>query len=103
MALDSLSVAARIRANGGVLSYRDLDAMDVPRSAVAAARAGREIVQVRERWFAVPDAPSDVVRAGADLQELASSDDAVLHLQQARQFTLFHEARIARFARRNRA
>jgi very-short-patch-repair endonuclease len=56
-------VAARIRANGGALSYRDLDALGVSRSAVAAALAAGSILPVRTRWFAVPDAPPDVARA----------------------------------------
>ncbi|MGR0320912.1 endonuclease domain-containing protein [Agromyces sp. ZXT2-3] len=52
-----------IRANGGALPYRALDELEVPRRAVRAAVLDGTVVQVRERWFAVPDAPGDVVRA----------------------------------------
>jgi hypothetical protein len=46
---------------------------------------------------------ADVVRVRPVLQELASSNDALLRLQQVRQRTLIHEARIARFAWRDTA
>lgn len=56
-------VARVIRSNGGVVPYRLLDSHGVPRADVHRARSAGAIVQVRERWFAVPDAPSDVIRA----------------------------------------
>jgi len=52
-----------IRANGGALSYRELDAGGIPRSAVSAAVAAGVIERVRRGWFATTDAPRDVVRA----------------------------------------
>lgn len=57
------AVANHIRANGGVLSYRAMDAAGIGRASVASARAAGLITRVRQRWFAVPDAPADVVRA----------------------------------------
>ncbi|QEO14113.1 DUF559 domain-containing protein [Agromyces intestinalis] len=63
MPLSPNVVAARIRANSGALPYRSLDALGVERRDVARARDAGAIMQVRPRWFAVPDAPLDVVRA----------------------------------------
>ena len=40
-----------------------LAALGVPHSDVRRARAAGAVVQIRERWFGVPDAPTDVVRA----------------------------------------
>ncbi|WP_172979752.1 endonuclease domain-containing protein [Agromyces agglutinans] len=57
------AVARCIRSHGGALAYRHLDAYGIPRQAVTRARSAGAIVQVRQRWFAVPDAPPDVVRA----------------------------------------
>jgi very-short-patch-repair endonuclease len=85
-------VAARIRANGGALSYRDLDALGVSRSAVAAALAAGSILPVRTRRFAVPDAPPDVARAVrvggsltatslARLEGLWTRPDSLLHVR----------------------
>lgn len=52
-----------IRANGGALSYRELDAGGIPRAAVSAAVSAGAIERVRRGWFATTDAPRDVVRA----------------------------------------
>ncbi|RZS68621.1 uncharacterized protein DUF559 [Agromyces ramosus] len=52
-----------IRANGGALSYRELDRGGIPRAAVSAAVSDHAIQRVRRGWFAIPDAPRDVVRA----------------------------------------
>ncbi|WP_401000909.1 endonuclease domain-containing protein [Agromyces sp. GXQ0307] len=81
-----------VRANGGALPYRALDELGVSRRAVAAAVRGGRLVQVRERWFAVPDAPHDVVRAVrvggtltaasvARLEGLWIRDDRMLHVR----------------------
>jgi very-short-patch-repair endonuclease len=58
-----LHVAHIVRRNGGAASYRMLDALAVSRADVRRARAAGAVVQIRERWFGVPDAPADVVRA----------------------------------------
>lgn len=84
-----------IRANGGALPYRALDGLDVSREAVRAAVDEGKLVQVRERWFAVPDAPEDVIRAVrvggsltaasvARLEGLWIRDDRKLHVRVAR-------------------
>jgi very-short-patch-repair endonuclease len=57
------SVADAIRARGGALPFRQLDALEFTRAQVRAAREAGEILQVRPWWFATPDAPADVVRA----------------------------------------
>jgi very-short-patch-repair endonuclease len=57
------SVAGAIRARGGALPFRQLDALQFTRAQVRAARDAGEIVQVRPWWFATPDTPADVVRA----------------------------------------
>jgi len=74
------------------LPYRVLDELGVSRRAVKAAVADGKLVQVRERWFAVPDAPDDVVRAVrvggsltaasvARLEGLWVREDARLHVR----------------------
>ena len=57
------TVAEIVRRNGGAVSYAVLDRAGLDRREVARElRAGR-IRRVRRSWFAVPDAPPDVVRA----------------------------------------
>lgn len=87
------AVADHIRSNGGVLSYRAMDAAGIGRASVASALAAGLITRVRQRWFAVPDAPADVVRAarvGGSLTAASVADlegvwlrerDTVLHVR----------------------
>ncbi|MFC9918404.1 endonuclease domain-containing protein [Agromyces binzhouensis] len=88
----SVDPAAAIRTHGGALPYRTLDELGVPRTAVRAAVRDGGLLQVRERWFAVPDAPDDVVRAVrvggsltaasvARLEGLWIRDDRRLHVR----------------------
>ncbi|GAA2037353.1 type IV toxin-antitoxin system AbiEi family antitoxin domain-containing protein [Agromyces tropicus] len=87
-----MSAATVVRAHGGALPYRALDEFGVSRAAVASAVRRGRLVQVRERWFAVPDAPVDVVRAVrvggsltassvARLEGLWVRDDPLLHVR----------------------
>lgn len=75
-----------------MLSYRALDALGVSRQDVRRALESGDIRRVRTRWFAVGDAPGDVVRAvrvggsltGASLARLADLwvlADPVLHVR----------------------
>ena len=85
-------VARLIRDRGGVLSYRALDALGVSRQDVRRALESGTIRRVRTRWFAVGDAPGDVVRAVrvggsltaaslARLSDLWVLADPVLHVR----------------------
>ena len=56
-------VAETIRRNGGAVDYVILDRAGVDRGAVRRAVDLGRIRRVRRGWFAVPDAPADVVRA----------------------------------------
>jgi hypothetical protein len=55
------AVASVIRERGGALPYRSLDAHGIARADVQRAVAAGAVARVRERWFAVPDAPVSVV------------------------------------------
>ncbi|MBM7503299.1 endonuclease domain-containing protein [Agromyces aurantiacus] len=63
MGVRPAEVATHVRTHGGALSYPHLDALGVARGDVGAAIDAGAIVRVRQRWFAVPDAPAEVVRA----------------------------------------
>ncbi|TYL53174.1 endonuclease domain-containing protein [Agromyces mariniharenae] len=86
------AVASVIRERGGALPYRALDSAGVARADVRRALAAGGIRQVRERWFAVPDAHADIVRAVhvggsltagsvARLEGLWSRPDGLLHVR----------------------
>jgi very-short-patch-repair endonuclease len=74
-----VDAALAIRLRGGVLPIRLLQELGVARSAVAAAMATGSVTQVRRGWYAVRDAPSDVVRAVRVGGSLTGSSVARLH------------------------
>ena len=86
------SVAQHIQENGGVLPYAVLDRAGLSRRAVQAEVERELILRVRNGWFAVPDANSEVVRAVrvggaatattvARLHGLWVHDDGLLHVR----------------------
>jgi len=60
---DTQAISGWIRRNGGAVPARELDAAGFRREELSAAVAEGSVIRVRQRWFAVPDAPADVVRA----------------------------------------
>ena len=87
-----LSLAQHVRANGGVLPYVMLDRAGYSRAAVQADVRRGHILRVRNGWFGVPDATSDVLRAVrvggtatattvARLHRLWVHDDGLLHVR----------------------
>jgi hypothetical protein len=86
------AVAHFIRQRGGALSYRELDAAGISRTAVAAELTAGRLIRVRPGWFATFDAPRDVVRAArvggvvtaasaARLDGIWLLDDPLLHVR----------------------
>ncbi|MCD2443453.1 endonuclease domain-containing protein [Agromyces sp. SYSU K20354] len=91
----ALQVARHVRANGGARSVRQLEAAGIDRAAVVAAFADHAITRVRRGWYAVPDAPREVLRAvrvggvltgasAARLHGLWMHSDPLLHVRVAR-------------------
>ncbi|GAA1809346.1 endonuclease domain-containing protein [Agromyces neolithicus] len=72
-------VARHIRENGGARSVRQLRAADIDRAAVVAAFSDHAIMRVRRGWYAVRDAPDDVVRAVRVGGALTGASVARLH------------------------
>lgn len=60
---DSRTVAGWIRRSGGAVPVRELDAAGIRRDQLSDAVADGAVFRIRQRWYAVPDAPTDVVRA----------------------------------------
>jgi len=60
---DTRAIAGWIRRNGGAVPARELDAAGFSREQLSAAVIDGSVIRVRQRWFAVSDAPVDVVRA----------------------------------------
>ncbi|WP_022889345.1 endonuclease domain-containing protein [Agromyces italicus] len=63
MSNETRAVANWIRRNGGAVPARELDAVGIRREQVGSAVAAGSVIRVRQRWYAVPDAPADIVRA----------------------------------------
>jgi len=71
--------ATAIRQVGGAANYGYLAASGVPRAVVQRAVRSGEIRRVRNGWFAVPEAPTDVVRAVRVGGTLTGASVARLH------------------------
>ena len=73
------TVAEAVRRNGGAVSYALLDRIGVDRHDVARELRSGRISRVRRGWFAVPDAPTEVVRAARVGGALTAASALRLH------------------------
>ena len=90
--LAELSPAMRVRRRGGALPISELARTGYPRRAVLAEVDAGRLVRVRHGWYAIPDAPVDLLRAvrvggvltgssAARLHDLWLLDDPLLHVR----------------------